>query len=259
MRRSVPWLAATLCLSWIAIYPASADEPIVWVTAGDYPPFATGSDDGVPAGLDRDIAEAICRELARSCSFVATSWDGLLVGLDEGRYDVAFSGLTRATVVSAGFHASRSYFVSGARFVVLEGLTGPRDVLDGDSVVGVLAGTPHEAYLAAHLSDVARLRRFPDEEELYLSLLGGGVEVVFADGLPLYRALMLHPASLPVVFAGPEIDDPNYFDAEFVFAFALGAPLIAAVDDAIAALAADGTLERIAEHRLPGYGTGLGP
>jgi len=232
---------------------AFAAETIVWVTVGDYPPFVTslGSDD--PAGLDRDIANAICRELARPCHFVATTWDDMAAGLIDGRYDVGFSGLTVATVAAAGLQPSQPYFSSGGRFVVLDTGAPVVDAFSGSDAVGVLAGTPHAAYLERELPDPSRLRRFPDDEELYLSLLGGAVGAAFGDALTLYEALIAHPGNLPVVFAGPSIEDPTYFDADVVFALAEGNPLADLVDGALSSLRDSGELARIVQARLPGY------
>jgi ABC-type amino acid transport substrate-binding protein len=228
----------------------------VWATDGAYPPFVTAADDETPEGLDRDIADAVCAEIDRACSFVATPWTELFPGLKDGRYDIVFSGLSLATVTAAGLAPSRTYFAAEARFVALRDNTETVALDTGTAIVGVLAGTPHAAYLEAHIDDPKRLRRFPDEEELYLSLLGGSIDAVFADGLTLYDALIEHPAELPVVFAGPAIDDPVFFDPAIVFALAPGDPLVAEIDRALVTLAGDGTLRLIIETRLPGYAGG---
>ena len=157
---------------------------------------------------------------------------------------------------AAGLAHSRAYFTEEARFAALRDNSKVIGLETGTAVVGVLAGTPHAAYLEAHIVDSARIRRFPDEEELYLSLLGGSIDAVFADGLTLYDALIEHPAELPVVFAGPAIDDPVFFDPAIVFALAPGDPLVAEIDRALVTLAGDGTLRLIIETRLPGYAGG---
>jgi ABC-type amino acid transport substrate-binding protein len=228
----------------------------VWATDGAYPPFVTTADDGAPEGLDRDTADAVCAEIDRACSFTVAPWTELFPGLEDGRYDIVFSGLSLATVTAAGLAPSRAYFTAEARFVALRDNAKVIALDTGMAIVGVLAGTPHAAYLEAHIDDPARLRRFPDEEELYLSLLGGSIDAVFADGLTLNDALIAHPADLPVVFAGPAIDDPVFFDPAIVFALAPGDPLVSEIDRALVALAGDGTLRRIVEARLPGYAGG---
>jgi ABC-type amino acid transport substrate-binding protein len=233
--------------------PAWADDTLVWATDGAYAPFAVTDVDGTPGGLDRAIAEAICLRIDRSCSFVTVPWPELFPRLGQGRFDVVFSGLSRATVVAAGLATSRTYFVAAARFVVRADTTGPIALDSGNFPIGVLAGTPHETYLLRRLADPDRLRRFPDEQELYLSLLGGGVDAVFGDGLALYEALIRHPAAPPVRFAGSAVSDAFLFDPDKVYAFAAPGDLNAAIDRAIAALQDDGTLARIVREYLPGY------
>ena len=198
----------------------------------------------------------MCTEIGRVCSFTTAPWSDLFAGLGEGRFDIVFSGLSRATVTAAGFATSQPYFAAEPRFLALQDKTAAIALDTGTAVVGVLAGTPHAAYLEMNINDPARVRHFPDEEELYLTLLGGGVDAIFADGLALYEELIQHPANLAVVFTGPTVDNTVYFDPAIVFALAQGNPLSAEINRALVALADNDTLGRIIEIHLAGYAVG---
>ena len=248
---------AKLCVATLlyAFLPSqvSAGDALIWVTDGTYPPFVEVGDDGESTGLDRNVAEAVCRQIERRCEFAVVPWDDVIEGLRESRFDVAFSGLSETTVIAAGLAPSQAYFMTSARFVTRQENSSAVTLNSGAATIGVLAGTPHAAYLEAQVNDADRVKRFADEQEIYLSLLGGAIDAGFSDGLTLYHALILHPDNLPVVLTDAAVTDPEHFDPAVVFAVSPGNPLLSEVDGAINALDASGQLRAIIDAHLPGY------
>ncbi len=155
--------AAILCVAALlcAFLPSlvAADDALVRVTDGAYPPFVEIGGNGEPTGLDRQVAEAVCREIVRTCEFVIAPWDRLVSGLRAGQFDVAFSGLTEATVTAAELAPSQPYFMASARFLVLQETSGAVSLNGGTATIGVLAGTPHATYLEAQINDAEMSRR----------------------------------------------------------------------------------------------------
>lgn len=241
---------AALLLALVLLSPAGADEPLVVAGIGGQPPLATADGTGGLAGLEPDLVAALCARLQATCTMtVAASWSDLVAGLREGRFAIAFGGLSRLTLESQDIAASTPYLPVLARYAVIARLAGGGDPLEsGSAVIGVMRGTPHALWLEARLPP-ERLYRFADEEELFLSLHTGSVDAVFGDGLMLWQDLLQGPLGQGVVLQGPGIAVE-----EDALVLALGGDdaLAARVDAALAALAGDGTLEALIRRHLPG-------
>ena len=230
-----------------------ADDTITWATDGLYEPFSTTNAAGEAAGLDHDIAVAICDVLERPCGFLVVPWAELYGGLEDGRFDVLYSGMSPWTVSAEGAAPSVAYFSTAGRFVTERGRLEAVDILAPDIVIGVLAGTPHARYLENTIGNTDRLRRYADEEEMYFGLLAGAADVVFGDGLILYHDLVQPSRGLSVGFVPPAIKDDAYFDGGLVFALRPGDTLDADIARALQTLREDGRLGAIIEQHLPGY------
>ena len=63
------------------------DKTIVVATEGTYAPFTYYKEDKL-TGYDVEIMEAIAKEMGVKVKFVETKWDGIIAGLDAGKYDV---------------------------------------------------------------------------------------------------------------------------------------------------------------------------
>jgi ABC-type amino acid transport substrate-binding protein len=58
-----------------------------------YPPMEFEGDDGKVTGFDVDFSKELAKELGRPVEFVVMNWDGILAGLQSGRYDVIISSM----------------------------------------------------------------------------------------------------------------------------------------------------------------------
>lgn len=238
-----------LLLALLVLRPAMAAETVVIAGVGAQPPFSQMDDNGTLVGLEPDLAHALCARLPQPCIVTAAaSWDDLVSGLREGRYAIGFGGLSAVTLESLSIAASEPYLPILAERAVIASLAGGADPLEsGTAIIGVMRGTPHALWLEARLPS-ERLRRFADDEELFLSLHTGNVDAVFGDGLTLWRDLLTSPLGRGVVLRGPGI---AVEEDGIVLALGDAAPSdgLAAT---LAALAADGTLDTLIERHLPG-------
>ena len=246
-------IALSCVLALFLIVRALADEPIVWATDGQFAPFSTTDETGAASGLDRDVADAICDALDRPCAFLVVPWADLYPGLNDGRFNLLYSGMSPWTVRAAGATPSAAYFSTAGRFVTVDGRLDKVDIMAPDIVIGVLAGTPHARYLEATIGSAERLRRYADEEEMYFGLLAGAADVVFGDGLLLYHDVVQPIRDLAINFVPPDVDDEDYFDGGLVFALRPGDALTADIAHALQTLRDDGRLDAIIEQHLPGY------
>lgn len=60
---------------------------------GTWAPWTYHDEDGVLTGYDTEIGRIIAEKLGVSPVFVEGEWDGLLAGIDAGRYDIMINGV----------------------------------------------------------------------------------------------------------------------------------------------------------------------
>ena len=67
---------------------------MIFATEGTWSPWTFHDADGNLTGYDIEVARAIAAELGVEASFAEGEWDGLLAGLDSGRYDTMANGVS---------------------------------------------------------------------------------------------------------------------------------------------------------------------
>ena len=184
-------------------------KPIRFLTADDYPPFEFLDSDGNLAGLNIDVARAICAELAVACTIQPRRWDNLLDALEAKEGDALIASLKPAAAAGKA-RFTEPYYLTPARFAALAE-TGPVDVrpeaLRGKTV-GVEAGSAHEAFLRKFFSET-KTQAFPDREKLFAALREKQVELVFGDAIGL--SVLMNGAPNCCAFRGGPYLEPAYF------------------------------------------------
>jgi len=99
-----------LLLVWVVMLPvlgaavAQDGAPVAWPDLGGreitvavenaYPPYNYLDENNQPVGWDYDTFNAICGLLNCVPVFVETAWDGMLIAISNGEFDVAADGIT---------------------------------------------------------------------------------------------------------------------------------------------------------------------
>ena len=180
-------LAAFTIFAWtLQPSPASA-QSLKIASEGYYAPFNYIDDDGELAGFDIDIANALCDVMAVSCEFVQNDWDALIPGLVDQQYDAIVASMSitpeREDIVAftLPYYSNMLTFVgsSGSSSdVTPSGLQGKK--------VGVLRSTVSSEYLESEFGDIVSISLFDTQEDALSGLVGGAVDLVLGDNLPLY-------------------------------------------------------------------------
>lgn len=85
----VPVLSAALALN-----AYGADALKVGVDA-PYPPFEFKAPDGTLTGFEIELGNEVCKEITgKNCMWVIQSWNGIIPGLQSGKYDMIFSSMS---------------------------------------------------------------------------------------------------------------------------------------------------------------------
>jgi len=165
---------------------ASQRAVIRFLTTDDYPPFNSRDEDGVMTGLNVDLARAICLDLATTCDIQARPWNQLFEDLKDGKGDavIAAHRVTAEALERVAF--TERYFHTPARFAARRDaskIAATPSGLDGLQA-GVVAGSPHEAFLTKHFRNT-RIKPFTTPELARTALQNQQIDVIFGDGISL--------------------------------------------------------------------------
>lgn len=229
---SAPVLAADLLAT------AKARGTLTIAMEGTYPPFNfKDQKTGQLAGYDVDVARLLAARLGLKPVFVTTEWSAILAGLAAGRYDVIISQVGITPKREQAFDFSIPYTYSSpqlivrkndpARYLSLADLKGKK--------VGVGQGSVFEQQAKAVPGIV--VKSYPAAPENLQDLAIGRVDAAVNDSLMV--AYLLKNSTLPIQ-AGARVGAQERTGV----AFRKGQPRFkAAIDQAIAGAAADGSLK----------------
>ena len=217
-----------------------AKGSIVVAMEGTWAPWTYHDENDQLTGYDVEVARYIAQKLGVEVEFVEGEWDGLLAGLDDGRYDIMVNGVGIAPDRELKYNFSTPYAYNRTAVLVrgdydqihsIEDLKGKRT-----------ANTISSNYAALAESYGATVTGVDDLNQTIELLLSGRIdatlnaEVVFAD----YQRT--HPdANIQVVAYS---DEPERV-AIPVRKGDDSATLLAAINDALAQMDADGTLSQL--------------
>lgn len=91
---------------------------IVVATEGTWAPWTYTDENGVLVGFDVEVAAAIAEKLGVKATFVTVEWDGILAGIDSGRYDIAANGIDVTETRSEKYNFTTPYAYNRTALVV---------------------------------------------------------------------------------------------------------------------------------------------
>jgi len=245
-------LLAILALS-LAASVASAEDLRVG-TSADYPPWESVDAGGEIIGFDRDIGDEICKRIEANCTWQNQAYDGLLPGLQVGKFNLVISGVSINEERAQKVDFSAAYADAPNAIAVLAGnaaveAKSAKDLQDklGSASIGVQTGTTHEQVVRAHFPN-ADVRAYDRPDQVADDIVAGRIEA----GLMERSAWepLVKDRGGKLVYAGPLLTGADF--AEFGkgqgVAIAKGnAELTARVDKAVTGMLADGTVKTISE------------
>ena len=209
-------------------------------TEGTYAPFTFHDASGELVGFDVEIGRAIAEHIGVEAQFVEGPWDGLIAGIDANRYDVVINQVGINEERQAKYDFSEPYIASKAALIVrednadittFEDLEGKRSAQTLTSNFGKLA----ESYGA----DLVPTEGFDQSIALVLQ---GRADATINDSLSFFDFKTQQPdAQVKVVATAADADFSGVLLAK-------GKPeLLAAINEALAAIKADGTYAEISQ------------
>ena len=206
-----------------------------------YPPFnVIDEETGEGVGWDYDTLGEICARLNCVPEYIETSWEGLIVAVSNGEYDMAADGITiteeRAQIVDY----SEGYIDVIQRMMVRVGedrFSGAEDFVAGDFVIGVQVATTN--YIAAaELVDEERIVGYGEFGLAVQALITGDVDAVVIDDVAGQGYTGLNADKIKLL---PD----DLIKQQLGFIYPQGSDLVEPFDMALADMRADGTLAAI--------------
>jgi polar amino acid transport system substrate-binding protein len=207
-----------------------------------YPPFnyiviSTGK----PAGWDYDAWNEICTRLHCTPKFIETAWEGMIQAVADGQFDAGADGVTINDERKQKVDFSIGYVKVDQRLLVRKGETRFKSIQDlakdEKLVLGTQTGTTNYETAVKFLSE-KRIKAFEQFPFAVQALIGKDVDAVIMDETAGQGYMGENSDKV-------ELIGPSIVGDQLGFLFPKGSALVAQVNQALKAMSADGTLDKI--------------
>ena len=215
---------------------------IVFGTEGTWSPWTYHDENDQLVGFDIEVAQKVAEKLGVKATFVEGEWDGLLAGVDGGRYDSMANGVEITEERAQRYDFSDPYCYIRTAIIVKsddDSINSFED-LNGKTTANTISST----YATQAEANGATVTGVDDLNQTIELLLSGRIdatlnaEVVFAD------YVKEHPeANIKIATFSDEVE-------KVAIPIRKGddtATLLAAVNDALKEMSEDGTLTALSE------------
>jgi octopine/nopaline transport system substrate-binding protein len=217
-------LAAALCISNAL---AKNWKTVVIAMEGAYEPWNLTDSSGKIVGFEVDLAYDICKRAGVECKIIAQDWDGMIPGLQAGKFDLIMDGMSITEPRMKQINFSRPYATTPAVFMARKDsplakandagkiINLTRDLSAGDTAIkmvqaaltgktiGVQASTTHANFANKYLKDATTVKEYKTTDARDLDLKSGRIDAVL-DAYPTIAAAADKPDAKDFAIVGPE-------------------------------------------------------
>lgn len=219
---------------------------VVVGTNAEFPPFEYMDNNGQPDGFDMALIKEVGKRAGFEVEIKNMDFDALLMSMSTGGVDMVIAGMTADEERKKQVDFSDGYFQSGQVMIVnkdnneiktFDDLSGKKVAVQ-QGTTGDLSVTEGDEKCVVKGVEVKRMNKGADA---VVDLMNGGVDAVVIDALPAEQFVKAHPDELKVVVDEAVVE-------EYAIAMPKGQDeLKKAVNQALAEIKADGTLDQLAE------------
>lgn len=164
---------------------------IVVAMEGTWAPWTYHNENDALVGYDVEVAQLIAEELGVEVNFVEGEWDGLLAGLDAGRYDIMVNGVDITEERSEKYDFSAPYAFNRTAVIVNgdnEEIQTLED-LEGKNTANTISST----YATLAESYGANVTGVDDLNQTFELLLSGRIDATLNAEVTYYDYMKAHP------------------------------------------------------------------
>lgn len=230
-----------------AAFSAAAADKISFGSSATYPPFESLDASNQIVGFDIDLAKALCKQMQADCTFTNHAFDSLIPSLKFRKYDAVISGMDITPERSRQVAFTNPYYANSAVVIAKKGAFTSLDELKGKRI-GMENGTTHQKYLL-DLHPEIKTVSYDSYQNAIIDLKNGRLDGVFGDTAVVNEWLKTNPQLGTV---GEHVTDPQYFGTGLGIAVRPdNQALLKKLNDALAAIKADGTYKEISSRWFP--------
>ena len=209
--KRIKWAVRTIGI--IAAAAATLSAPVQakeWKTVtvaleGGYAPWNLTLPGGKLGGFELELLANVCERIKVQCNMVAQDWDGMIPGLQAGKFDVLMDAISITPEREKILLFSRPYAATPATFAVTDTKILPKAApgapivkLSGDAnadkstvdalrkqlkgkTIGIQSGTVYTKFINDSFKDIASIRVYKTSPERDLDLVAGRIDASFDD------------------------------------------------------------------------------
>lgn len=243
-------LAAVLACACFAGCSKKADDAnankeekktLIMATNAEFPPYEYFENDKV-IGIDAEIAQAICDKLGYELKIEHIEFDSIIPGVQGGKYDFGMAGMTVTEERQKQVSFTQSYAKGVQSIIVKEGsdIKTADDLSKGGLKIGVQKATTGDLYCTWDIEDegLGTVDRYAKGADAVMALTSDKVDAVVIDNNPA-KIFVKQNSGLVLL-------DTAYAEEDYAIAVNKdNTELLEAMDNALAELIADGTVQKI--------------
>ncbi len=214
-----------------------------------YPPFESKGANGELQGFDIDIGNAICKTANLTCSWVETSFDGLIPALQGRKFDAINSAMNATEKRRQAIDFTHVIYRVPTQLIARKdsGLQPTAESLKGKRV-GVLQASIQETFAKAHWENAGvTVVPYQDQNQVYTDLVAGRLDATLVLAPAGQTGFLSRPEGKDFAFVGQPVRDDKILGSGIAFGIRKGdTALRDQLNAAIAKVQADGTVKTLA-------------
>ncbi|WP_437613214.1 transporter substrate-binding domain-containing protein [Erwinia sp. V71] len=269
-RRLLVGSLVTAALTGALPLQAKEWKSITIATEGSYEPWNLTLPGGKLSGFEPELMADLCKRMQMNCKLVVQNWDGMIAGLQAGKYDVIMDAIVITADRKKVIDFSVPYASTPASFIAPKGKLLPeatgehaiiklhddakeiepaiaslKQALKGKTI-GIASGTVYTPFIDAYFRDIATVREYNASADAILDLQAERIDAVF-DDVTFAESILAKPENSNLQFTGPKLSGPIWGEGEGLGFRKSDGDLRAKLDEAIKAALADGTVKKLSE------------
>ena len=215
-----------------------------------YPPFESKGSNGELQGFDIDVGNAVCKTANLKCSWVETSFDGLIPALQGRKFDAINSAMNATEKRRQAIDFTNVIYRVPTQLIARKdsGLQPTPESLKGKRV-GVLQASIQETYAKAHWENAGvTVVPYQDQNQVYADLVAGRLDATLVLAPAGQAGFLSRPDGKDFAFVGQAVRDDKILGSGVAFGIRKGdTALRNQLNAAITKVQADGTVKTLAE------------
>ncbi len=227
-------IALTLAAALLSLLASCRSaETVVIATTGDYDPFNFVNDAGEVEGLERELGDELCQRADLECEWIINEWETMIPDVMAEEFDVILAGMSITAEREEMIDFTEAYYPPTPSIYLARAGEGDAAI---DGVLGATANTIYSDYFTEQGRSFVS---FDGSVDLAGTVLNGEADAALVDHGYGVEKLAEYEGRLEVV--GPTV----LLDRGLGIGLRKGGHLKDKLDEAIASMKADGTLNAI--------------